>query len=58
MKALNRWIESHGLGNTIQVTESTYQRLKDRYEFEARGVVHIKGEGDMNTYLLRVPQRG
>jgi adenylate cyclase len=46
-------MESHGLGNSIQVTEATYQRLKDEYDFEARGVVNVKGKGDMNTYLLR-----
>ena len=46
-------MESCGLSNTIQVTESTYQRLKDRYQFEERGVVNIKGKGEMTTYLLR-----
>jgi class 3 adenylate cyclase len=45
-------MESCGLSNTIQVTESTYQRLKDRYQFEERGVVNIKGKGEMTTYLL------
>lgn len=45
-------MESCGLSNAIQVTESTYQRLKDRYRFEERGVVNVKGKGDMTTYLL------
>jgi class 3 adenylate cyclase/predicted enzyme related to lactoylglutathione lyase len=45
-------MESHGVPDGIQVTESTYQRLRDRYCFEARGVVDVKGKGPMQTYLL------
>jgi class 3 adenylate cyclase len=36
----------------IQVSESTYERLRDRYALEYRGVVEIKGKGPMRTYLL------
>ncbi|ALG67793.1 adenylate/guanylate cyclase domain-containing protein [Beggiatoa leptomitoformis] len=46
-------MESHGLVNTIQVTESTYLRLKDKYQFQSRGTIAIKGKGDMATYLLQ-----
>ncbi len=45
-------MESHGIPGRIQVTESTYQRLKDRYEFERRGIVDVKGKGEMPTYWL------
>ena len=45
-------MESHGIPGRIQVTESTYQRLKDRYQFERRGIVDIKGKGEMPTYWL------
>ncbi|WP_428011965.1 adenylate/guanylate cyclase domain-containing protein [Baaleninema sp.] len=45
-------MESHGLPDGIQVTESTYERLKDRYEFQSRGIIDIKGKGPMTTYLL------
>lgn len=45
-------MESHGVAGGIQVTEVTYQKLKDQYSFENRGRVFIKGKGDMNTYLL------
>jgi class 3 adenylate cyclase len=45
-------MESQGLAGTVQVTEETYRRLRDRYEFEARGRVPVKGKGDMSTYLL------
>ncbi|MGB8690134.1 MAG: adenylate/guanylate cyclase domain-containing protein [Microcoleus sp.] len=36
----------------MQVTVATYERLRDRYVFEARGVIPVKGKGDMMTYLL------
>ncbi len=45
-------MESQGLPNKIQVSESTYQLLKDVYTFEPRGEVEIKGKGRMATYLL------
>jgi class 3 adenylate cyclase len=45
-------MESHGVPDAIQVTASTYNRLRDRYLFEERGVVEVKGRGPMATYLL------
>ncbi len=52
-------MESHGLTDAIQVTEATYQRLRDEYEFEERGAIQVKGKGQMRTYLLkgRTPAR-
>ena len=46
-------MESHGIVGKIQVTEATYQRLQHQYEFEGRGLMTIKGKGQMNTYLLK-----
>jgi adenylate cyclase len=46
-------MESHGVGGGIQVTEAAYERLKERFYFEPRGTVHIKGKGEMSTYLLK-----
>lgn len=46
-------MESHGLPGAIQVTEAAYQRLRDRYEFECRGVIQVKGKGEMLTYVLK-----
>ncbi|MBX7152239.1 hypothetical protein K1X84_11390 [bacterium] len=46
-------MESHGVPGCIQVTESTYTALKDQFKFEKRGMVTIKGKGDMMTYLLQ-----
>lgn len=45
-------MESHGVTDAIQVTENTYQHLKDRYEFEERGFIQVKGKGEIKTYLL------
>ncbi len=45
-------MESSGVPGKIQVTEATYERLKERYEFEKRGQVAVKGRGDMTTYWL------
>lgn len=45
-------MESHGLIGEIQVTEKIYEMLSDRYNFVSRGSVHIKGKGEMITYLL------
>lgn len=45
-------MESSGLAGKIQVTETTYERLKERYEFEKRGQVDVKGKGEMTTYWL------
>jgi adenylate cyclase len=45
-------MESYGIAGCIQVTEATYQLLKDKYYFEQRGMINIKGKGEMSTYLL------
>ena len=45
-------MESHGVVGRIQVTEASYQRLRDRYRFEDRGEMEIKGKGRIRTYLL------
>ncbi|MEM9541034.1 MAG: adenylate/guanylate cyclase domain-containing protein [Cyanobacteria bacterium P01_E01_bin.42] len=45
-------MESHGIPGKIQVTESTYNFLKDRYQFQERGTIEIKGKGKMLVYLL------
>ncbi|MBD2014763.1 PAS domain S-box protein [Microcoleus sp. FACHB-53] len=46
-------MESHGLPGCIQVTATTYHRCKEKFIFEERGVVPVKGKGDMLTYLLK-----
>ncbi|MEG4110983.1 adenylate/guanylate cyclase domain-containing protein [Microcoleus sp. Pol12A6] len=45
-------MESHGITGRIQVSHYTYELLQDKYEFEDRGEIEIKGKGEMQTYLL------
>lgn len=45
-------MEAHGVPDRIQVTNSVYEGLCDRYEFQERMTVEIKGRGAMTTYLL------
>jgi class 3 adenylate cyclase len=45
-------MESHGLAGAIQVTEAAYERLRPRYMFEERGVIDVKGKGQMRTWLM------
>ncbi|MEG4054365.1 MULTISPECIES: adenylate/guanylate cyclase domain-containing protein [unclassified Microcoleus] len=46
-------MESHGLPGCIQVTKTTYQQLREKYSFESRGAIEVKGKGEMTTYLLK-----
>ena len=45
-------MESLGKPGHIQVTETTYQRLKHLYQLEKRGKLEVKGKGEMTTYWL------
>jgi class 3 adenylate cyclase len=45
-------MESQGFTNKIQVSETTYQHLRDEFLFEKRGEIEVKGKGKMTTYLL------
>ena len=46
-------MESNGLANQIQVTKAVKDKLDGRYTFVARAPIHIKGKGQMITYLLQ-----
>jgi class 3 adenylate cyclase/CheY-like chemotaxis protein len=46
-------MESGGMPGEIQVTEATYNLLKDRYRLEKRGCIPVKGKGQMTTYWLK-----
>jgi class 3 adenylate cyclase len=45
-------MESSGLPGRIQVTASIHERLRDRYRFEERGAIEVKGKGQMQVYVL------
>jgi adenylate cyclase len=46
-------MESHGVADAIQVTRPVFERLHDRYSFEARGSIEVKGKGQVEAWLLR-----
>jgi PAS domain S-box-containing protein len=50
-------MESHGVKGAIQVTPATYERLKERYRFERRPPIQIKGVGEMTPYFLTGKKR-
>ncbi|MDJ1182827.1 adenylate/guanylate cyclase domain-containing protein [Roseofilum casamattae] len=45
-------MESSGLAGKIQVSDSVYRLLQDQFTFEERGVISVKGKGEMKTYWL------
>ena len=45
-------MESQGVPGCIQVTDRTYRCLRDRYRFERRGPVQVKGKGELVTWFL------
>jgi adenylate cyclase len=45
-------MESHGTPGKIQISRDTYELIKDTFVCEFRGVVAIKGKGDMETWYL------
>jgi adenylate cyclase len=45
-------MEATGNAGRIQVTDVTYELLKDKYLLERRGVIQVKGKGNMMTYWL------
>jgi adenylate cyclase len=45
-------MESHGSPDTIQITRSTYELLRDDFELEPTGLVEVKGKGEIETWRL------
>jgi class 3 adenylate cyclase len=45
-------MESTGVAGCIQVTDRAYQRLRDSYRFQRRGLVAVKGKGELVTWFL------
>ena len=46
-------LESHGLPGEIQVTRALSLSLGDRFHFERRGPIEVKGVGVIETWLLK-----
>lgn len=45
-------MESHGLTGRIQVTQEIYDCLRDTHIFESRGLISVKGRGELPAYFL------
>ena len=45
-------LEAHGLCGGIHVSAAAHEELHDSFFFEPRGEFYIKGEGEVETYLL------
>ena len=45
-------MESSGLADCIQVSERTYELIKDDFICQPRGTIAIKGKGEMRTWLV------
>ena len=45
-------MESHGVGGHIQVTQDVVDALKGKFDFEERGIVQVKGKGEVKTFWL------
>ena len=45
-------MESHGVPDAIQVTRPVFEKMRDRYIFEERGPIEVKGKGSIETWIL------
>ena len=45
-------MESHGVEDKIHVSKEVYLKLKDKFEFEYKREIQVKGKGLMETYFL------
>ena len=47
-------MESNGIADAIQVTRPVFETLRDRYAFEARGSIEVKGKGQTEAWLHKL----
>jgi guanylate cyclase len=43
-------MESHGVPGSIQVTRATWELVRDEFETEPRGLVEVKGKGEVEAW--------
>jgi len=46
-------LETTGIPGQIQVSQTTYDLVKEQFRFETRSAMEIKGYGTINTYMLQ-----
>jgi adenylate cyclase len=50
-------MESHGVPGAIQISNSTYELIKNAFICEPRGSVEVKGRGPLDTWFLVGPKK-
>ena len=45
-------MESHGSGGSIQITEDTYQLIKNDFQCESQGKISVKGKGEISVWFV------
>jgi len=45
--------ESHGIENQLNITENTYQKVKDMFVCTHRGEIDVKNLGKVNMYIVK-----
>jgi guanylate cyclase len=51
-------MESHGVAGKIQVAQATYELIQADFICEARGMIDVKGRGEMATWFLEGVREG
>ena len=46
-------METHGEAGKVHISSATYYLIKDEFECESRGVITIKGKGEMETWFVK-----
>ena len=49
-------MESHGIPGKIQITREMYELIKDEFVCVRRGIVDVRGKGEMETWYLEGPR--
>ncbi len=49
-------LEGQGQPDRVHISEATWEMVRDRFEFEARGALELRGRGPMSTYLVGLPR--
>ena len=45
-------MESHGVPGKVQISDATYNKIKDKFRLDYRGPIEVKGKGLMVTHFL------
>jgi class 3 adenylate cyclase/CHASE3 domain sensor protein len=46
-------MESNGTGGLVQITQETYNLINDNFICESRGVIKVKGKGELPVWFVR-----